>query len=122
MDDDVVVQHDLTPLWELDLNGQVNGAVGMWGGDGESSYCLARTFGEYLNFSNSIISSEFEPDQCAWLYGMNVFDLQAWRRTNITQTYHSWLKHVSTPKRYIITVCLLLTKIYRACLFVGVFY
>ncbi|KAJ8626735.1 hypothetical protein MRB53_020042 [Persea americana] len=93
LDDDVVVQHDLTPLWELDLNGQVNGAVGMWGGDGESSYCLARTFGEYLNFSNSIISSEFEPDQCAWLYGMNVFDLQAWRRTNITQTYHSWLKH-----------------------------
>ncbi|KAI5409588.1 hypothetical protein KIW84_055132 [Lathyrus oleraceus] len=30
--------------------------------------------------------------ECGWLYGMNVFDLDAWRRTNITETYRKWLK------------------------------
>ncbi|XP_058101002.1 probable galacturonosyltransferase 15 [Magnolia sinica] len=92
LDDDVVVQHDLSPLWAMDLDGKVNGAVSWWGGEGEQSYCLGRRFADYLNFSNSVISSEFDGDRCAWLYGMNVFDLQAWRRSNITQTYHHWLK------------------------------
>ncbi|KAL0301387.1 UNVERIFIED_CONTAM: putative galacturonosyltransferase 15 [Sesamum radiatum] len=27
-----------------------------------------------------------------WLYGMNVFDLRRWRKTNITAVYHDWLK------------------------------
>lgn len=90
LDDDVVVQHDISSLWELDLNGRVVGAVfNSWCGDG---CCPGRKYGDYLNFSHPIISSNFDHDQCAWLYGVNVFDMEAWRKTNITATYHQWLK------------------------------
>ncbi|XP_059450043.1 probable galacturonosyltransferase 15 isoform X2 [Corylus avellana] len=90
LDDDIVVQHDISSLWELDLNGKVVGAVvNSWCGD---DCCPGRKYRDYLNFSHPIISSNFDPDRCAWLYGMNVFDIEAWRRTNITATYHQWLK------------------------------
>ncbi|XP_010273414.1 PREDICTED: probable galacturonosyltransferase 15 isoform X2 [Nelumbo nucifera] len=96
LDDDVVVQRDLSPLWELDLNGRVIGAVvNSSSGEGESerNHCSpGRRYGDFLNFSNPLIYSEFEYDHCAWLYGMNVFDLQAWRGTSITEKYHHWLK------------------------------
>ncbi|XP_042483812.1 probable galacturonosyltransferase 15 [Macadamia integrifolia] len=96
LDDDVVVQQDLSPLWELDLDGKVVGAVvNSWNEREEKdrSYCSrGRKFGDYFNFSNSLMSSTFEYDRCAWSYGMNVFDLKAWRSTNITETYHHWLK------------------------------
>lgn len=93
LDDDVVVQHDLSSLLELDLNGKVVGAVvGSSCGD---NCCPGRKYKDYLNFSYPIISSNFDHDHCAWLYGMNVLDLEAWRRTNITATYHKWLKLVS---------------------------
>ncbi|KAG7034861.1 putative galacturonosyltransferase 15, partial [Cucurbita argyrosperma subsp. argyrosperma] len=91
LDDDIVVQHDMSSLWELDLGGNVVGAVvDSWCGDG---CCPGRKYSHYLNFSHPLISSNFDPDRCAWLYGMNVFDLEAWRRSNITSTYHQWLKH-----------------------------
>ena len=94
LDDDIVVQHDMSSLWELDLGGNVVGAVvDSWCGDG---CCPGRKYSHYLNFSHPLISSNFDPDRCAWLYGMNVFDLEAWRRSNITSTYHQWLKHVSS--------------------------
>lgn len=93
LDDDVVIQHDISSLWELDLNGKVIGSVfKSWCGD---SCCPGSKYMNYLNFSHPLISSKFNGDQCAWLYGMNIFDLEAWRRTNITETYHHWLKLVS---------------------------
>lgn len=93
MDDDVVVQRDLSSLWHLDLNGKIVGAVvDSFCGDG---CCPGRKYSDYFNFSEPIISADFRPDRCGWLYGMNVFDLEAWRNTNITTTYHRWLKFVS---------------------------
>ena len=95
LDDDVVVQHDISSLWELDLNGKVSGSVfKSWCGDGDTC-CHDNKYTNYFNFSHRFISSYFNPDHCAWLYGLNVFDLQAWRRTNITQTYLQWSKLVS---------------------------
>lgn len=92
LDDDVVVQHDISSLWELDLYGKVSGSVfKSYCGDGNTC-CSDSKYTNYFNFSHPFISSYFDPDQCAWLYGINVFDLQAWRRTNITQTYLQWLK------------------------------
>lgn len=93
LEDDVVVQHDISSLWELDLSGNVVGAVvNSWCGE---NCCPGRKYKDYFNFSHPIISSNFVRDRCVWLYGVNVFDLEAWRRTNITQTYHQWLKLVS---------------------------
>ncbi|XP_039047409.1 probable galacturonosyltransferase 15 isoform X2 [Hibiscus syriacus] len=90
LDDDVVVQHDISSLWTLDLNGKAIGAVvDSWCGD---NCCPGRKYKDYLNFSHPMISSILDQDRCAWLSGMNVFDLEAWRRTNITSSYHKWLK------------------------------
>ncbi|KAJ0971449.1 hypothetical protein J5N97_019408 [Dioscorea zingiberensis] len=96
LDDDVVVQQDLTALWDLDLKGHVNGAVIAGELDDEGyHHCIGKNYDDYLNFSNPILSSSTlvsERQKCAWLGGMNVFDLEAWRRSNITQTYQHWLK------------------------------
>ncbi|XP_022977915.1 probable galacturonosyltransferase 4 isoform X1 [Cucurbita maxima] len=83
LDDDIVVQKDLTKLWFVDLKGNVNGAVETCG---ESFH----RFDRYLNFSNPLISKNFDPHACGWAYGMNVFDLDEWKRQNITEVYHSW--------------------------------
>ncbi|XP_062013719.1 probable galacturonosyltransferase 4 isoform X3 [Rosa rugosa] len=85
LDDDIVVQKDLTGLWSLDLKGNVNGAVETCG---ESFH----RFDRYLNFSNPLISKNFDPHACGWAYGMNVFDLEQWKKQNITELYHRWQK------------------------------
>ncbi|URE00410.1 Glycosyl transferase family 8 [Musa troglodytarum] len=90
LDDDVVVQHDLSPLWEIDLLGKVNGAVETC--RGEDTRVMAKHFRTYFNFSHPLIANELDPDECAWAYGMNVFDLNAWRKTSIRKTYHYWVK------------------------------
>lgn len=90
LDDDTVVQHDLSSLWELDLNGKVVGAA--FDSSCGDDCCPGRKYKDYFNFTSPIISSKLDYDRCGWLYGMNVFDLQAWRETNITATYHHWLK------------------------------
>lgn len=63
LDDDVVVQKDLTPLFSLDLHGNVNGAV-------ETCLEAFHRYYKYLNFSNTIISSKFDPQACGWAFGM----------------------------------------------------
>ncbi|EPS71758.1 hypothetical protein M569_02993, partial [Genlisea aurea] len=90
LDDDVVVQRDLSPLWEIDLNGKVNGAVETCRGDDQ--WVMSKRFRNYFNFSHPLIAMNLNPDECAWAYGMNVFDLRAWRQTSIRDTYHGWVK------------------------------
>lgn len=85
LDDDIVVQKDLTGLWMINLKGKVNGAVETCG---ESFH----RFDRYLNFSNPHISKNFNPRACGWAFGMNVFDLAEWRKQKITEVYHSWQK------------------------------
>jgi hypothetical protein len=92
LDDDVVVQKDLSPLWDMDLHGKVNGAVETCHGD--DAWVMSKTFKNYFNFSHPIIAKTFDPDKCAWAYGMNVFDLHAWRQADITGVYHYWQKQV----------------------------
>ncbi|XP_022856892.1 probable galacturonosyltransferase 4, partial [Olea europaea var. sylvestris] len=83
LDDDIVVQKDLTPLWYLNLKGKVIGVVETCG---ESFH----RFDRYLNFSNPLISKNFNPRACGWAFGMNIFDLKEWRKQNITGVYHKW--------------------------------
>uniref|UniRef100_M4CQ12 Hexosyltransferase n=1 Tax=Brassica campestris TaxID=3711 RepID=M4CQ12_BRACM len=90
LDDDIVVQRDLAPLWDIDLGGKVNGAVETCRGDDE--WVMSKRLRNYFNFSHPLIAKHLDPEECAWAYGMNVFDLQAWRKTSIRETYHSWLR------------------------------
>ncbi|CAN4079441.1 unnamed protein product [Withania somnifera] len=90
LDDDVVIQRDLAPLWDIDLNGKVNGAVETC--KGEDEWVMSKRFRNYFNFSHPLIAKNLNPEICAWAYGMNIFDLRAWRKTDITNTYHTWLK------------------------------
>uniref|UniRef100_A0A0E0QU90 Protein kinase domain-containing protein n=1 Tax=Oryza rufipogon TaxID=4529 RepID=A0A0E0QU90_ORYRU len=83
LDDDIVVQKDLKGLWDVDLNGKVNGAVETCG---ESFH----RFDKYLNFSNPHIARNFDPNACGWAYGMNIFDLKEWKKKDITGIYHKW--------------------------------
>ncbi|KAJ7951035.1 Hexosyltransferase [Quillaja saponaria] len=83
LDDDIVVQKDLTGLWAVDLHGKVNGAVETCG---ESFH----RFDKYLNFSNPHIARNFNPNACGWAYGMNIFDLKEWKKKDITGIYHKW--------------------------------
>ncbi|XP_042060149.1 probable galacturonosyltransferase 12 [Salvia splendens] len=90
LDDDIVIQTDLAPLWDIDMNGKVNGAVETC--RGEDIYVMSKRFKSYLNFSHPLIASNFDPNECAWAYGMNIFDLEQWRNTNISQTYYYWIE------------------------------
>lgn len=83
LDDDVVVQKDLTELFTIDLNGNVMGAV-------ETCMETFHRFHKYLNYSHPLIRAHFDPDACGWAFGMNVFDLREWRRKNVTGIYHYW--------------------------------
>ncbi|KAJ0111337.1 hypothetical protein Patl1_00322 [Pistacia atlantica] len=83
LDDDIVVQKDLTKLWSVDLHGKVNGAVETCG---ESFH----RFDKYLNFTNPHIARNFDPNACGWAYGMNMFDLKEWKKKDITGIYHKW--------------------------------
>uniref|UniRef100_A0A0D3H1Q6 Hexosyltransferase n=1 Tax=Oryza barthii TaxID=65489 RepID=A0A0D3H1Q6_9ORYZ len=83
LDDDIVVQQDLSALWSIDLKGKVNGAIQTCG---ETFH----RFDRYLNFSNPLIAKNFERRACGWAYGMNMFDLSEWRKRNITDVYHYW--------------------------------
>ncbi|XP_071706677.1 probable galacturonosyltransferase 9 [Rutidosis leptorrhynchoides] len=83
LDDDVVVQKDLTDLWELDMDGKVNGAV-------ETCFGSFHRYAHYLNFSHPLIRDKFNPKACAWAFGMNIFDLDAWRHEHLTDQYHYW--------------------------------
>ncbi|KAA8515969.1 hypothetical protein F0562_019148 [Nyssa sinensis] len=83
LDDDIVVQKDLTGLWSVDLHGKVSGAVETCG---ESFH----RFDKYLNFSNPHIARNFDPNACGWAYGMNIFYLKEWKKKDITGIYHKW--------------------------------
>lgn len=92
LDDDVVIQRNLSPLWEIDLGGKVNGAVETC--KGEDDWVMSKRFKNYFNFSHPLIAENLDPEECAWAYGMNIFDLRAWRQTGIREAYHAWLKEV----------------------------
>ncbi|CAI7884344.1 unnamed protein product [Closterium sp. NIES-53] len=85
LDDDIVVQSDLSPLFSLPLHGNVNGAVFTCRDEDEF-----HRLHKYLNFSHPFVKEHFEPKGCGWAYGMNVFDLEAWRRLDLTEVYHKY--------------------------------
>lgn len=89
-DHDVVVQKDLAGLWSLDMNGKVNGAVETCHG-GQTPF---RRMDMFINFSDPFVNKRFDVKACTWAFGMNLFDLQEWRRQNLTAVYNKYLQLV----------------------------
>ncbi|XP_072978341.1 probable galacturonosyltransferase 6 [Typha angustifolia] len=87
LDHDVVVQKDLSELWRIDMKDKVNGAV-VTCREGKLSHQLQ----VLLNFSDPIIANSFDPKACVWAFGMNMFNLEEWRRHGLTRSYHKWLQ------------------------------
>ena len=122
LDDDVVIQRDLTPLWKIDLGGKVNGAVETC--KGEDDWVMSKRLKTYFNFSHPLIAKNLDPDECAWAYGMNIFDLRAWRKTDIKDRYHTWLKEVQSNMHlffstsYFFSFWLLHLELKSYCIFV----
>ncbi|KAG6505139.1 probable galacturonosyltransferase 7 isoform X1 [Zingiber officinale] len=78
LDDDVVVQRDISFLWNLDLGGKVNGAV---------EFC-----GIKLSELKSYLGTDiYDGNSCAWMSGINVLNLEKWREHDITGRYQRFL-------------------------------
>ncbi|CAL9189856.1 unnamed protein product [Musa hybrid cultivar] len=84
LDHDVVVQRDLRQLWSVDMKGKVNGAVEICKNN-KSSLKLEML----INFSDPIIASTFDAEACVWAFGMNMFDLQEWRKQGLKGVHHN---------------------------------
>ncbi|KAK8963438.1 putative galacturonosyltransferase 7 [Platanthera guangdongensis] len=74
LDDDLVVQQDLSSLWDLDMEGKVVGAV---------QFCRV-TLGHLKAY---LARNKYDPDSCVWMSGLNVVDLEKWREHNVTGLY-----------------------------------
>ena len=82
LDDDVVVQRDLSFLWNLDIGDKVNGAV---------EFCGLK-LGE---MKNVLGKTAYDPKSCAWMSGVNLINLDKWREHNVTENYLLLMKKVS---------------------------
>ncbi|GFP87386.1 probable galacturonosyltransferase 7 [Phtheirospermum japonicum] len=82
LDDDTVVQRDLSALWNLDMGGKVNGAV---------QSCGVKLF----HLKSYLPSSSFAEDSCSWASGINIIDLSRWRIHNLTKTYQELMHEMS---------------------------
>lgn len=89
LDDDVVVQQDLSALWSLDMGGKVNAAV---------QFCSLRLdqLKKYLG------ENSYNKNSCAWMSGLNVIDLARWRDLNLTETFQRLAQEVSNVEFHLI--------------------
>lgn len=94
LDHDVVVQRDLRALWKIDMKGKVMGVVETCGED-DSSHRLDML----LDFSEPSIAKKFDRKACLWAFGMNIIDLDEWRKQGLTRVYNKWLQVVRTNSR-----------------------
>ncbi|PWA70403.1 Glycosyl transferase, family 8 [Artemisia annua] len=79
LDDDIVVQRDLSDLWSLDMGGKVIGAL---------EFCAVK-----LGAIKSYLGNEkYDANSCTWMSGLNIIDLGQWRQRDITRSYQSLVK------------------------------
>ncbi|XP_062188247.1 probable galacturonosyltransferase 7 [Phragmites australis] len=74
LDDDVVVQRDLSFLWNIDMGDKVNGAI---------KFCGLK-LGQVRNLFGK---TAYDPKSCAWMSGVNLINLDKWREHNVTENY-----------------------------------
>ena len=82
LDDDVIVQQDLSALWRLNMGKMVNGAA---------EFCAVR-LGQLDNYLGNI---NFNRTSCAWMSGLNVINLTSWRKLNLSEKFQTMVQEVS---------------------------
>lgn len=82
LDDDIVVQQDLSALWSINMEGKVNGAV---------EFCRVR-LGELKSYLGE---KGVDEHSCAWMSGLNIIDLVRWREQDVTGLYRRLVQEVS---------------------------
>ncbi|KAL3033397.1 hypothetical protein AAZX31_02G135500 [Glycine max] len=87
-DHDVVVQRDLSELWNINMKGKVIGAIGTC----QEGKIPFHRIDMFINLSDPLIGKRFDVNACTWAFGMNLFDLQQWRRHNLTVVYQNYLQ------------------------------
>ncbi|KAF8648860.1 hypothetical protein HU200_064563 [Digitaria exilis] len=85
LDDDVVVQKDLSYLWNLDMDDKVIGAI---------QFCGV-TLGQLRSY---IAEHSFNSDACVWLSGLNVIELEKWRDLRLTSMYDQSLQKLQMER------------------------
>ncbi|KAK3120208.1 hypothetical protein QOZ80_9AG0683710 [Eleusine coracana subsp. coracana] len=89
LDHDVVIQKDMSGLWDIDMKGKVIGAVETCTTGNNNSYHRLDTL---IDFSNPSIFNKFDAKACVFSFGMNLFDLNEWRKQDLTATYRKWFQ------------------------------
>ncbi|KAK9067750.1 hypothetical protein SSX86_011861 [Deinandra increscens subsp. villosa] len=82
LDDDIVVQRDLSALWNLDMNEKVIGAV---------HFCAVK-FGAIKSYLGK---ENYDGDSCTWMSGLNIIDFVRWREHDVTAKYQSLVQQVT---------------------------
>ncbi|XP_073016451.1 probable galacturonosyltransferase 7 isoform X2 [Primulina eburnea] len=82
LEDDIVVQSDLSALWNINMGEKVNGAV---------QFCAVKLAQLKNYFSRNTIYE----NSCAWTSGVNVIDLSRWRAHNISETFQRLVQEMS---------------------------
>ncbi|KAJ0449980.1 putative polygalacturonate 4-alpha-galacturonosyltransferase [Helianthus annuus] len=70
------------------MMGKVNGAVKTCQGHDPAF----RRMDLLLNLSDPMVGKRFSDKACVWAFGVNVFDLQEWRKRNLTNVYNQYLQ------------------------------
>ncbi|XP_015697526.1 probable galacturonosyltransferase 7 isoform X1 [Oryza brachyantha] len=79
LDDDLIVQKDLSSLWNINMRGKVIGAI---------QFCEVR-LGQLKAYTEE---HNFDSNLCLWLSGLNVIELEKWRELQITSRYDQLLQ------------------------------
>jgi alpha-1,4-galacturonosyltransferase len=82
LDDDTIVQRDLSLLWNLDLKGKVIGAV---------QFCQVK----FHQLRAYLPDLPYDSGSCIWMSGVNVIDLNEWREHDVTGIHQRILRKVS---------------------------
>ncbi|KAL6597461.1 hypothetical protein ACP70R_046901 [Stipagrostis hirtigluma subsp. patula] len=86
LDDDLIVQKDLSSLWERNMGGKVIGAV---------QFCGVR-LGHLRAY---IAEHSFNTNSCVWLSGLNVVELEKWRDLRVTGLFDEVVKKFQKDSR-----------------------
>ncbi|KQJ92498.1 probable galacturonosyltransferase 7 [Brachypodium distachyon] len=79
LDDDVIVQKDLSSLWKLNMGDKVIGAV---------QFCGVR-LGQLKAYTEE---HNFDTDSCVWFSGLNVIELEKWRDLGVASLHDQFLQ------------------------------